>query len=280
MSQWKNDDTAGNSVSWGPALVNKLANTGNKTDLFGNVTPDAFVTGQIVGVFGVSAAEAGSSNGTIHQQNIIFNHNGSGYGANGTITVSGGTGNTTAAAGNAHANSSGRIDSILFTNNGVNYTSAPTITVSAPDPVAFNANSGVNDDDNTIAISTANSLFLVGDRVQYLVAEGNTEVTGLSNGSYYYVVHANTTVIALSETLGGANVDISNTEIDETGHTLTGETANVDVVLSRGKHVAHAGWVKRTVGTGGRAGRVHMETLVAMGSMTGDASDDTVFKDS
>jgi hypothetical protein len=42
----------------------------------------------------------------------------------------------------------------------------------------------------------------------------------------------------------------------------------------------HAGWVRRTVGTGGRAGRVQYETLVAMGSMTGDQSDDIAFKDS
>ena len=42
----------------------------------------------------------------------------------------------------------------------------------------------------------------------------------------------------------------------------------------------HAGWVKRTVGTGGRAGRVQYETLVAMGSITGDQSDDVAFKDS
>jgi|LakMenEpi03Aug12_release.lakeMendotaPanAssembly.Ray.scaffolds.fasta_scaffold00300_60 hypothetical protein len=43
---------------------------------------------------------------------------------------------------------------------------------------------------------------------------------------------------------------------------------------------AHAGWVVRTVGTGGRAGRVNYETLVAMGTITGDQADDTEFKDS
>lgn len=42
---------------------------------------------------------------------------------------------------------------------------------------------------------------------------------------------------------------------------------------------AHAGWVLRTVGTGGRAGRVNQEVLVAMGSITGDAADDTVLPD-
>ena len=37
--------------------------------------------------------------------------------------------------------------------------------------------------------------------------------------------------------------------------------------------VPHVGWVKKTVGTGGRAGRVQYETLVAASSMTGDGED-------
>ena len=58
-----------------------------------------------------------------------------------------------------------------------------------------------------------------------------------------------------------------------------------------GERPAHAGWVLRTEGTGGRAGRVQMETLVAMGSLgaqtaaygtaasVADASDDTIAAD-
>lgn len=41
----------------------------------------------------------------------------------------------------------------------------------------------------------------------------------------------------------------------------------------------HAGWVLRHEGTGLKAGRVWYETLVAMGSMSGDGSDDTYFPD-
>jgi hypothetical protein len=41
----------------------------------------------------------------------------------------------------------------------------------------------------------------------------------------------------------------------------------------------HAGWNLRTVGSGGRAGRVNYETLVAMGSLSGDGSDDSVLPD-
>lgn len=56
-------------------------------------------------------------------------------------------------------------------------------------------------------------------------------------------------------------------------------TWGVDTTEARAKNVnGHAGWVLRTVGSGGRAGRVQEETLVAMGSMTGD-SEDVVYPD-
>lgn len=42
---------------------------------------------------------------------------------------------------------------------------------------------------------------------------------------------------------------------------------------------AHAGWSLRTEGSGGRSGRVFYETLVAMGSLGEDASDDAVVPD-
>lgn len=42
--------------------------------------------------------------------------------------------------------------------------------------------------------------------------------------------------------------------------------------------IPHSGWVIRTEGTGGRAGRVHYEVLVA-GRITSDGSDDTVLPD-
>jgi hypothetical protein len=42
----------------------------------------------------------------------------------------------------------------------------------------------------------------------------------------------------------------------------------------------HAGWVRRTAGTGGRNGRVHFEVLVAGSSIASDAADDSVLADS
>ena len=46
-----------------------------------------------------------------------------------------------------------------------------------------------------------------------------------------------------------------------------------------GTILTHAGWVRRTVGTGGRAGRINQEVLCAMGSITGDQADDIQYPD-
>ena len=62
----------------------------------------------------------------------------------------------------------------------------------------------------------------------------------------------------------------------------TNEMANTSAT-NKASHPAHAGWVLRTAGTGGRAGRVQTEVLVAMGSITGDgsasANDDIIYQD-
>jgi hypothetical protein len=57
-------------------------------------------------------------------------------------------------------------------------------------------------------------------------------------------------------------------------------TWGVDTAEAQAKNVnGHAGWVLRTVGSDGRSGRVTEETLVAISTITGDGSDDTVYPD-
>jgi hypothetical protein len=77
--------------------------------------------------------------------------------------------------------------------------------------------------------------------------------------------------------LAGTGNNAQYFEIQATADQATATAALGDSAVGG---TAHAGWVKRTVGTGGRAGRVQYETLVAMGSMTGDQSDDIQFRDS
>jgi len=281
MSQWKNDDSAANSVLWGVVGYNKTGNSANRDTFYGNTTADGYVTGITVGQFGVDATEARSTNGTIHS--VVFTSRGSGYNANATITVSGGGGASFDA--NATANSIGRISTINFTNNGVGYTSAPLLTVSAPAAIAFNGNttsvtSGNSSANGFITLGANAELFAVNDQVTYLVGTGNTAIGGLANATSYFITFANSTAIQLAVNKSGPAINLTSVPTSaQVGHSVTGETAAISAVLSRGASVTHAGWVVRTVGTGGRAGRVQYETLVAMGSMTGDGSDDTLFKD-
>ena len=126
-----------------------------------------------------------------------------------------------------------------------------------------------------IAIGT--NVFQNNDSVTYLVTAGNTALTGLANATVYFVVGANTTGVELSASRGG-NAIVVTPGVTETGHSLTGETATAQGVLSyAGRGVAHTGWNLRSAGSGGRAGRVQYETLVA-GGITSDG-EDTIFKD-
>jgi hypothetical protein len=68
---------------------------------------------------------------------------------------------------------------------------------------------------------------------------------------------------------------VSATSVDTDANNVFG----VDTVEAGIKPVAHAGWVQRTIGTGNRAGRIQYETLVASGTITNDAADDTQFPD-
>lgn len=57
-------------------------------------------------------------------------------------------------------------------------------------------------------------------------------------------------------------------------------TFGVDVAeVAATPQLTQSGWVLQTTGSGGRAGRVSYETLCAMKTISGDASDDSSFPD-
>lgn len=280
MAQWGNTDDAANSVLWATALVNKTPNTTNQSALFGNTTVGAFIANEAVGQFGLDATEIRVSGNAAVQQYIIT-FAGSGYAANAAVTVA----NTTGGANTQLANSAatgGRITAVTANVTVSGYTSAPSVTIAAPAAQTFNANSAVTNATDAIAISSANSIFLAGDRVTYTVAAGNTALTNLVSGTAYFIKTSNTTAITLTTVPNGDTIDLTK-GLTETGHSLTGETATAVAELTEvgyTKGAAHTGWVMRTVGTGGRAGRVQYETLVAFGgNFSTDASDDAILPD-
>lgn len=263
-------------------------------NMFGNTTMGAFIANQAVGIFGVDTTEIAVAAGNIAQAYVTFG--GTGYTANAVVTLTY-NGSSNATAVNAFANVSagvgGKITSLKIAQPGSTYVTNPTVTIAAPSAINITANStGFSNTNDTILITTANSKFQANDRLYYTVPTGNTPIAPLSGNTYYYVSFANTTAVKLSSTLGGANIDITDARTTATAeiHTFTGDTATGYVVVNGGqnKGISHAGWVVRREGTGGRAGRVHYETLVAMGSLgaqtapygtaasVADASDDTI----
>lgn len=229
---------------------------------------DGIIQGNAELVYGVDTTEMAVANASIISYTIISS--GSGYFANALVTVGG---NGTA---NAQANTLGKIGAVNVVLSGNSYTTAPTVTVAAPGAQAFNANTGVAANG---FVAVASNKFQVNDYITYAVATGNTKIAELTSGNKYYVVASNSTGVYLSAGKGGTALTLTPSTISETGHTLQGETATAAAVISGAKQgAAHAGWVRRVVGTGGRAGRIQEETLVAMGSIAGDL-EDTVMKD-
>lgn len=219
--------------------------------------------------FGVDTTEmtAGSDNIV----SITVSDGGSGYASAPSVTVAG--------AGTATATvSGGKVTAFTITAAGSSYTSPPAITVAAPAAVTFNGASGVDDSAETITLT--GHPFVTGDQVTYSDGSG-TAIGGLTDGGTFFVIKVDANTIKLATTLNNANAGTAIDLTDGVGasHTLTGETATGTAQLgSRG--ITHAGWNRRTEGTGGRAGRVFYECLVAASSISGDASDDAELPDS
>ena len=188
----------------------------------------------VVGNLSFTAVFAGDVNPTVDNQYNIGNSTFRWVGANvvnlyantatilNAITASQFTGNTVLPTSNTNASlgSSSRLWNL--TANGV---TAVTTTVSGNSVVigtvaSFNANTGVNGTTDYITSLAAHG-FSNGEYVQYLVAAGNTALSGLSNAGYYYVVGANSTAFQLAATHSGANINITASSTSETGHTLT-----------------------------------------------------------
>ena len=283
MPLWGKSDAASNCALQWLSEVQATQNTTNRTAYYNNNTPSAFVGGQTAGVFAIDSTEESVRTGKLVDFTITYA--GSGYGANAAVTLTGG-GTTNAGTSNAFANSTtlaGRITVVYANTTGSLYTTRPNVTIAAPAAINITANSvGFSNTTDTLVVTSANSRFLVGDKVYYAVPTANTPIAPLTGNTYYYISFANTTRVAVSATPGGANIDITDTRVTATGevHTIQGETATAAAVIGGTQTVGiTAGWNLRRVGTGGRAGRVQDECLVAMRTIATDGSDDAIIHD-
>ena len=127
---------------------------------------------------------------------------------------------------------------------------------------------GVDTSDNVVDIS------IVSGGTGYTA--GDLVFTG---GGFSDVATATYTVdgsgVIQTVTITGGGVDYTSAPTVE-GDIVGGATFTVSLgegSTAEGSTISHTGWNLRTVGTGGRAGRVSWECLVA-GGMSGDATED------
>ena len=181
----------------------------------------------------------------------------------------------------------GKVSKVAITAVGSAYTSAPTITFAAPATETVDASDAavcVLADDEFVVASAFYAVIASGDPVTYADG-GGTAVVGLTDATLYYMIKSGTSNrMSLATTKGrataGTKIDLTAVGVGSS-HTLIEQTPTATATLGMGtpgttvggREITHVGWVKKTIGTGGRAGRVFYETLVAASSITGDAED-------
>lgn len=173
--------------------------------------------------------------------------------------------------------SGGKVTGITVSNGGSDYQSVPAITVEVPKMTI--PTSAVNAGTNVITF-TGHGLSDT-DQITYNQIGGGTLMTNVANNATVFVRDKTANTFKIAATSGGTAINIGTGHNAQTFTIVTGKV-QATAVASQGlgsdgdtndSEVAHIGWVKKTVGTGGRAGRVQYETLVAASSITGDAED-------
>jgi hypothetical protein len=284
MSSWGNNDNAANAPYWAVSTVstgvNKAAaapTAANVALLYGNTTPDVYVTSQAVGLFLVDKTEITAGDDNVVDVSIISG--GSGYVEAPGVSFSGGGG--TSAAASAFI-SGGAVNNIQITNVGSGYTSNPTVSVQVPlMTVTTSIVVVANDTIMYAAHGQANSAAVTYNN------GGSTTMNGLVQGNTYYIIPTTANKFQLANTApeaaNGVAVNILGTGNNGQYFTINAgvrATAVADRGLGpTGEHATHIGWNLKRVGEGGRAGRVTFETLVALSNPIGDGSDDITLPD-
>ena len=184
--------------------------------------------------------------------------------------------------------SGGKVTGFTITDVGSDYQSAPSVTIAAPSGTGnLNLTSSsvlIVADDEIVVPAAFYAAISTGEAVTYAQG-GSGAQADLTDGTVYYLIKSATSnkislATSAANALAGTKIDLTAVASGGTAHSFVGGTATATATLGLGvdgddnrRDIAHVGWVKKTVGTGGRAGRIHYETLVAASSMSGDAED-------
>ena len=188
------------------------------------------------------------------------------------------------ATASATVSATGKVTGVSITAVGSDYQSVPAVTIAAPATETLDltdAAVAVLADDEIVVASAFYSKIETGDAVTYSKGSGGTAIAGVAEGTVYLIKSGTSNKISLATSeynaTTGVKIDLTAVAAGGTAHTLIGVSPTATAVIGLGEDTgglnAHIGWVKKTVGTGGRAGRVTYETLVAGSSISGDGED-------
>ena len=246
-------------------------------------TPRNLTVSDSDAIFGVSTTtNVEHTGGTDNIVSVAVDSGGSGYinAGDAVVTIPAPASGTQATA--TAVVTAGKVTSITITDVGAGYvdTDSIAVTIHAATNATFNANAATSANDRITLTADQVTALAVNDAVTYTIGSGNTEDIGLTTATVYYIHSKPTsTTVTLKTSVDSLDAIDLTTGSSETGHGLQGATGSAVATRGSGSgnNVVHPGWIKRTVGTGGRAGRIHYETLVAMSSITGDTVDDVEF---
>lgn len=236
-------------------------------NLFGNTTVGAFIPGQAVGVMGVSPTEmqnniSNSSREMPGHAGWVIRKAGTGpvvsaVGANGslfangeTVTVSGGTTNATLVI---TTNATQNIASVSVRTGGAGWANSGQLSYTFVRELHVNtaaASPGGTGYANTDYVIVSNGALSYG-------VSANLGVTTNSTGGITSLTIVNVGLFAPAQTNAGLQFAVK--AANGAASNGSGATITANLVTSTGGSV--------TATLGGRAGRVHTETLVAMGSL-------------
>jgi hypothetical protein len=252
MPLWSNTDANTSAPKY--AVAGGLGVSANGDVLYTNTTADAFVPGATIGVFGVSASE---KSGTGNVATLTITSAGSGFTARPTLSITGA--NTVQAVAIANAKTVG----VTITAAGTGYVAGQVFTATGGTGTA-----------TTLTITTVNGSGNV-TAVSITQAGDYTALPTLTNNPFTSNTTVSGTGFTATLSMGVGSTLVTTVTVGGAGGTgaivapvLTGQEGTSKGVL--------AGWNLRKEGSGGRAGRVQYECLVAMGSISGDGADDTL----
>jgi hypothetical protein len=284
MPLWGNLNLANNAPKFSINVGQQPpAGAVNAQTLFANTQSGAYQTNKTVGVFGVSAAEADSKTGNIASVTIVAA--GDSFTARPTITIAGSntaqatvTANGTVVAVSIAAGQAGtswNVGDVMYLGTGTSSVNC-AITVTSINTAASNAVTGI--------ALTRGGDYTTLTAITLAVPSYNTSTFGASANGVSFKANLSYGIGSTAVPTPGINYTYNDPLGTGTSNVSTtiggagGANAKVYVTLTgqEGSKVGGAGWVLRTQGTGGRAGRTQYEVLVAMGSLTGSSGNTTI----